>query len=354
MSRVVNDDVNVDDVWEGQDEHIGGATAHDYSDDDDDEEDEGEDDDDDEGGEIVGNKAEQDRLSKKREAEQQAAEKTEKKKRKFEELKAKKQQKRELDASADEDNGPTCARLSAKEQEKIYNENKPATIDGELGGVLTADSFYDPHQKETKKHPCIFVRAMAAGLPGFVKTLQAPSSENGCPIVIVVCAGARRAADVINSVSMDLKIKVAKLFAKHFKVQEQMDALNRQHFPVAVGTPNRLCKLAEMGALRLSQTRLVLVDMDKDEKNFTVLTLADTKTDFYTFMGKYVQPELEHCKVSLVSVPPSASSKNIKAAKASPKSKGNNKFRSSGSHGYQGQGQKKGKFTSHTPNKKAV
>ena len=53
-----------------------------------------------------------------------------------------------------------------------------------------------------------------------------------------------------------LKCKIAKLFAKHFKVQDQIDLLSKQYFPVAVGTPNRLSKLIELGALSLSRVKV--------------------------------------------------------------------------------------------------
>lgn len=56
--------------------------------------------------------------------------------------------------------------------------------------------------------------------------------------------------------SIGLKCKIAKLFAKHFKVQDQVDLLSKQYFPVAVGTPNRLSKLVELGALSLSRVKV--------------------------------------------------------------------------------------------------
>lgn len=317
MARV-SADVDLDDQWEGENQQIGSNTAHDYSDDENS---------DSEGGSEASydsdhdvDTMEKERLDKKRDAEQQALLKSEKKKRKFEELKAKKQQKREElgkkeSRAGDDEEGKEVSlvnnnkRLSVEEQHTIFHENQPFGVDGDLLVKLSPQHFYDPYQRDTKKHPCVFVRAIAAGLPGFNKVLRAPSEESGCPLVVVICAGARRAAEVINSISVDLQVKVAKLFAKHFKVQEQIDALNRQHFPIAVGTPNRLYKLAELGALKLSNTQLVLVDMEKDEKEFTVLTLADTKPDFYQFINKFIEPELEHCHIGLVTVPTENKSK---------------------------------------------
>ena len=41
--------------------------------------------------------------------------------------------------------------------------------------------------------------------------------------------------------------RVAKLYAKHFKVEEQKKVLQEAVVNVATGTPNRLVKLAEDG-----------------------------------------------------------------------------------------------------------
>ena len=60
--------------------------------------------------------------------------------------------------------------------------------------------------------------------------------------------------------------KVGKLFAKHFKVEEQQADLAKRRLAVAVGTPNRLTKLADLGALRLDRLRLIAVDVHLDAK----------------------------------------------------------------------------------------
>ncbi len=60
--------------------------------------------------------------------------------------------------------------------------------------------------------------------------------------------------------------KVGKLFAKHFKVEEQRAELAQRRLAVAVGTPNRLTKLADLGALRLDRLRLIAVDVHLDAK----------------------------------------------------------------------------------------
>lgn len=59
---------------------------------------------------------------------------------------------------------------------------------------------------------------------------------------------------------------MGKLFAKHIKLDEQVEYLQKQVVVLATGTPNRLCKLADLSALRLDRTRLILLDVNLDAK----------------------------------------------------------------------------------------
>jgi hypothetical protein len=42
--------------------------------------------------------------------------------------------------------------------------------------------------------------------------------DTGCPKILIVCGSAQRACDILKSISDNVKCKVAKLYAKHFKV----------------------------------------------------------------------------------------------------------------------------------------
>ena len=172
---------------------------------------------------------------------------------------------------------------------------------------LKVEHFYGASNIETAtcKNGCSFVSAIAVAMPSYKKKLVAAATttsdeDRGSPVVLVICASAHRSTDIINSMSQGLKCKIAKLFAKHFKVEEQVDVLSKQTFPVAVGTPNRLAKLVELGALSLSRTQLILVDDFIDEKQLTILTMPIVRDDFYNFLYKYVLSELSHIKLTLV------------------------------------------------------
>ena len=60
--------------------------------------------------------------------------------------------------------------------------------------------------------------------------------------------------------------RIGKLFAKHFKIEEQRTELLSRCVNVAVGTPNRMAKLAEDRSLKLERLKLVLIDCAIDAK----------------------------------------------------------------------------------------
>jgi len=81
-----------------------------------------------------------------------------------------------------------------------------------------------------------------------------------------------------------------------------MAILSKQSFPVAVGTPNRVFKLAELGALKFTKTQLVLIDMARDQKSFDVFSLMDVKKDLYELVNsKYIMQIKRQVKVAMVS-----------------------------------------------------
>ena len=72
--------------------------------------------------------------------------------------------------------------------------------------------------------------------------------NNGAPTLVFVAGAALRVADVTR-VLKDKRLRgekggdVAKLFAKHFKLEEHVAYLKRTKIAAAVGTPGRLGKL---------------------------------------------------------------------------------------------------------------
>lgn len=138
--------------------------------------------------------------------------------------------------------------------------------------------------------------------------------HNNSPMVIVLTLSARRSVELLQQLSF-LKLPVAKLFAKHMSVRDQVDLLNGDGgggkgkksgrcFPIGVGTPGRLLTLfrhgreanGKPGALRLNHTELIVIDCHEDSKGFNVTTLKDTVPELMQFMKEGVVGELERRK----------------------------------------------------------
>ena len=234
-----------------------------------------------------------------------------KRKAKLLEVKAKK--KKKLEEEANENSGAVPYSLSAvplstvKEQLALFSNCQPRRKeDGSQAIHLEENAFLDPssyngkHAAKWKSSP--FTMAVAAALPS-LEALHHSSDEMGCPRVLVCCAGALRASHTLNSMSAHLKCAHAKVWSKHFKVPAQVEALGKKPYPIAVGTPARVAKLFEVGALDARRLQLVILDMAQNQKNFHLLSLPDTQQDTYSLIETYLLPRIKEgtCKISLVS-----------------------------------------------------
>lgn len=163
-------------------------------------------------------------------------------------------------------------------------------------------------------------------------------------MVLVVTLSARRSVELMRQLS-SLKLPVAKLFAKHMSVEDQVGLLRGygggkstssssssgrvggggvggekrgggggKYYSLAVGTPGRLLKLlrhsgrdddegggggadaAGMGALRLNHTEVVIIDCHEDSKGWNVCTLNDTSKELMEFVKQGVIPQLDKRK----------------------------------------------------------
>ena len=258
-----------------------------------------------------------------------SAEKSSKRKKKFAELKKviadKRQKTNEDSGGAKEEKSGT----SSEEQWTSFLASQPVNKHtGKLNCMLSQEHFLDnaPIHGEDASVPCAFTLAVdAANLRKRLKEgSAAKAGEMGCPTVLVLCASSLRASQVFNRMKGLLRCPHIKLFAKHLKIQDQVEQLGKEHFPVAVGTPNRVLKLFELGALSGDALQLVLVDNALDAKQFTVMTLNDVREDFFSVMGRMVQNRCEagSCRVALVGSGASAVVVGPGERKANPKGMG--------------------------------
>eukprot|EP01098_Paradermamoeba_levis_P002067 TRINITY_DN1241_c0_g1_i5.p1 TRINITY_DN1241_c0_g1~~TRINITY_DN1241_c0_g1_i5.p1 ORF type:complete len:344 (-),score=123.94 TRINITY_DN1241_c0_g1_i5:111-1016(-) len=112
---------------------------------------------------------------------------------------------------------------------------------------------------------------------------------NGSPFVILCASSAVRANDLFKELnagglnSNSKEVKLGKLFARHLKMEDQILELQGAQTNIAIGTPNRLKKLCENGALKIQEgrTKFLFIDAAKDKKNLTIFDVKDTFNDMF-------------------------------------------------------------------------
>jgi hypothetical protein len=146
------------------------------------------------------------------------SEKREKKKRKFEELRAQKSTKKQ-------ETRTEPATLSKGGMVDVLKANAPR--DSERSLNLKTSNFLDIEEIKSDGNSSAetsssskYVQAMLAGFSSLKKSLKIENIEEvGSPRVLIVCSSASKATEIIKEVSTFLKCKIAKLYAKHFKVR---------------------------------------------------------------------------------------------------------------------------------------
>ncbi|KAL1919931.1 uncharacterized protein VTP21DRAFT_1863 [Calcarisporiella thermophila] len=154
--------------------------------------------------------------------------------------------------------------------------------------LLDTARFSSPH---TLEHYASFIKF---GVMSYKKKLfKKPTGDDavGRPLVLVLAESAIRCTEIIRALDEFRKTaRIAKLFAKHIKVEEQVTLLSKEHLNIAVGTPNRVLKLTEdAGALKLDRLELLVIDAShKDKKERTVFEVPEIVGDLYKFLPHFL------------------------------------------------------------------
>jgi len=145
-------------------------------------------------------------------------------------------------------------------------------------------------------------------LPSLHSRLGQKSKTSGAPTLIFITGAALRVTDVTR-VLKDKKLRgekggeVAKLFARHFKLEEHVAYLKRTKVGTAVGTPDRVGKLLESDALSLTALSHLIFDVTfRDAKKRTLLDIPENRDGlFKTVLGcSRLRDAIKHGKVQVV------------------------------------------------------
>ncbi|CAG5129954.1 unnamed protein product [Candidula unifasciata] len=106
--------------------------------------------------------------------------------------------------------------------------------------------------------------------------------KNGSPVLLIVTSSAIRAVELNRQIKdfLDDKSKVAKLFAKHMKVEDQKKFLMKTNCQVGIGTPGRLLLLIKQGVLQLESLVAVVLDWNwRDTKLKRMADIPEVRQD---------------------------------------------------------------------------
>ncbi|KAI0670591.1 U3-containing 90S pre-ribosomal complex subunit-domain containing protein [Trametes maxima] len=180
-----------------------------------------------------------------------------------------------------------------------YISSMQAKTFNELSGIELADvqipesSIVDTTIWAGSRNLDHLVDFITKVLPKLHTRMSQRPKNNGAPTLLYVAGAALRVADVTR-VLKDKRLRgekggdVAKLFAKHFKLEEHVAYLKRTKIAAAAGTPGRLGKLlCDTDALATTALTHIILDVSfRDAKTRTLMDIPETRSEvFRTVLG---------------------------------------------------------------------
>ncbi|PYH44955.1 uncharacterized protein BP01DRAFT_341760 [Aspergillus saccharolyticus JOP 1030-1] len=186
----------------------------------------------------------------------------------------------EVKGSIDEAIGKMDGRLLADHfAQKARRHNKEITA-VELNDLSVPDSaFLDTSSFESPRN--------LENLPAFLKAfspekgvgLDKSSEAKGTPHTLVIAGAGLRAADVVRALRsfQNKESIVGKLFAKHIKLEEAKQFLERARMGIGAGTPARISDLIDSGSLKLGELERIVIDGSYvDQKQRGIFDMKET------------------------------------------------------------------------------
>ncbi|KAJ5710822.1 Protein CMS1 [Penicillium malachiteum] len=175
---------------------------------------------------------------------------------------------------------------------------------GKMDGRLLSDYFAQRAQKLNKELSAVELNDISVSdsafldttsfteprtlesLPEFLRKfcskgtdLSKSSEQKGTPHTLIITAAGLRAADIVRSLRpfQNKESIVGKLFAKHIKLDEAKQFLQRAQMGIGVGTPSRVSDLIESGDLKLNELQRLVIDGSHiDQKQRGIFDMKDT------------------------------------------------------------------------------
>ncbi|EXJ79466.1 hypothetical protein A1O3_08968 [Capronia epimyces CBS 606.96] len=138
-------------------------------------------------------------------------------------------------------------------------------------------------------------RHTAVNLPEFLekfsdkgKTGLSSCDDKASPHTLVVTSSGIRTADLTRELRVfnNENVKVAKLIAKHMKLKDNVEYMQKTRVGIAIGTPGRLKDLIDAGALKPKGIRRIVVDGSyRDQKKRTIFEMNELFQPLMTLLN---------------------------------------------------------------------
>ncbi|KAL2816904.1 U3-containing 90S pre-ribosomal complex subunit-domain containing protein [Aspergillus granulosus] len=175
---------------------------------------------------------------------------------------------------------------------------------GKMDGRLLADHFVQKAKRHNKELTAVELSDLSVPdsafldtssfdsprtlekLPDFLKafspkgvSLLDSSEQKGTPHTLVVSPAGLRAADVVRALRTfsTKESPIGKLFAKHIKLEEAKQFLERARVGIGAGTPSRISDLIDSGSLKLNELKRIVIDGSYvDQKQRGIFDMKET------------------------------------------------------------------------------
>ena len=127
---------------------------------------------------------------------------------------------------------------------------------------------------------------IAQELPEYVKTFlrdgdsdPSTSTDKAAPHTMVIVSSGIRASDLVRELRVfaSSESKVGKYFAKHMKLNANIEFSKNSRVGIAVGTPGRLKELVENDAIRVESLQRIIIDGSyQNPKKYNIFDMEDS------------------------------------------------------------------------------
>ncbi|KMQ47898.1 hypothetical protein HL42_1398 [Trichophyton rubrum] len=173
--------------------------------------------------------------------------------------------------------------------QRIKRHNKNLTAVELDDFYIPEHAFLDTSSWESSRELDNMPSFLKAFSPGKGESLSKASEVKGSPHTLVVTLAGLRAAEITRALRQfqNQDCAVAKLFAKHIKLKEAQETVEKTRIGIGIGTPVRLNDLVNSGSLKLDSLKRIVVDGSYvDQKKRGIFDMKELHFPLMEFLNR--------------------------------------------------------------------